>query len=121
MKNSLTSSNSANEFSSTIFNTNSFKHNRKKLRMIKCKKHKIKINETKILTIIDSKAEINLISNAFAKKFKLISFNVFICEIMIIDNNRIKFYDVYFVRLEISNENDISRFFHESFLEVDLS
>ena len=89
--------------------------------MIKCKKHKIKINETKILTIIDSKTEINLISNVLAKKLKLISFNVFICEIMIIDNNRIKFYDVYFVRLEVSNENDINRFFHESFLEIDLS
>ena len=121
MKNFLTNSSSENEFSSTIFSTNSFKHNRKKLRMTKCKKHKIKINETKILTIIDSKAEISLISNGLAKKLKLVSFNVSICQIMIIDNNRIKFYDVYFVRLKVSNENDISRFFHESFLEIDLS
>ena len=121
VKNSLTSNNNKNEFSSTIFSTNNSKRRRKKFRMIKCIKHKIKINDEKILTIIDSKTEINLISNVFVKKFKLVSFNVFICEIMTIDNMRIKFYDVYFVRLEISNENDINRFFNENFLKIDLS
>ena len=121
MKNILTSNSSENEFSSTISSIKSVRRRQRKLRMIKCSKHKIKINDIEIFAVIDSKAEISLISNAFAKKLKLVSFNVSSCEVMIVNNLRIKFYDVYFVRLEISNENDISRFFNESFLEVDLS
>ena len=89
--------------------------------MIKCNKHTIKINDIEIFAIVNSKTKINLINNVFFKKFKLISFNVFTCEIIIVNNFRIKSYDVYFVRLEISNENDINRFFNENFLKVDLS
>ena len=121
MKNILTSNNNENEFSSTIFSIKSVKRRQRKLRMIKCSKHTIKINDIEIFAIVDSKAKISLINNVFAKKFKLISFNVFTCEIIIVNNFRIKSYDVYFVRLEISNENDINRFFNENFLKVDLS
>ena len=121
MKNTLTNNNNENEFSSTISNIKNFDERRRKLRMIKCNKHTIKINDIEIFAIVDSKTKINLINNVFVKKFKLISFNVFTCEIMIVNNFRIKSYDVYFVRLKISNENDINRFFNESFLKVDLS
>ena len=120
MKNILTNNNNENEFSSTIFSIKNVKRRQRKLHMIKCSKHKIKINDIEIFAIIDSKAKVNLINNVLVKKLKLISFNISSCEIMIVSNLRIKFYDVYFVRLEISNENDINRFFNESFLEVDL-
>ena len=121
MKNILTNNNNENEFSSTIFNIKNVKRRQRKLRMIKCNKHTIKINDIEIFAIVDSKTKINLINNVFVKKFKLILFNVFTCEIMIVSNFRIKSYDVYFVQLKISNENDINRFFNENFLKIDLS
>ena len=94
--------------------------------MTKCNKIEITIKnstkeDVKIYAFLDSKAEISLISNILAKKFKLVSFDVSSCEIMIIKHNRIKFYDVYFVQIEISNANEVSRFFNESFLKVDLN
>ena len=119
-KNFLTSNNNDDEFFSTNFNNVISKRRRKKLRMIKCDKIKIKINDIEIFAIINSKTKINLINNVFVKKFKLILFDVFFCEIMIFDNNQLKIYEIYFVRLEISNENDVNRFFNENFLEIDL-
>ena len=120
MKNLLTNNNSDDEFSSTTFSKTIIKRRRKKFRMIKCDKIKIKTNDNEILAIMNSKAKINLISNVLAKKLKLVSFNVSFCEIMTFDNNQLKFYDVYFVRLKVSNENDVNRFFNENFLEVNL-
>ena len=120
MKNSLTSNSNDDEFFSTSFNDIISKRRRKKFRTIKCDKIKIKINDSEIFAIMNSKAEINLISNVFAKKFKLILFDVFFCEIMTLGNNQLKIYEIYFVRLEVPNENDVNRFFNENFLEVDL-
>ena len=120
MKNSLTNNNNSDEFSSTNFNKTFVKRRRKKFRTTKCDKIKIKINDNEIFAIMNSKAKINLINNVLVKKFKLILFDVSFCEIMILNNNQLKIYDVYFVRLEVSNENDVNRFFNENFLEVDL-
>ena len=120
VKNLLTSNNSDDEFFSTSFSDIINKRRRKKFRTIKCDKIKIKINDNEILAVMNSKTKINLINNVFAKKFKLILFDVFFCEIMIFDSNQFKIYEIYFVRLKVSNENDVSRFFNESFLKVDL-
>ena len=120
MKNLLTSNSNDDEFFSTNFSDIINKLRRKKFRTIKCDKIKIKINDNEILAIMNSETEINLINNVFVKKFKLILFDVFFCEIMIFDNNQLKIYEIYFVRLEISNENDVNRFFNENFLKVDL-
>ena len=71
-------------------------------------------------TIMNSKAKINLINNIFAKQFELKLFNVFNCETMIIDNHFFKIYDVYFVQFEMQNENDVNRFFNDSFIKTNL-
>ena len=94
--------------------------------MIKCNKTDVKIKNTNdrevvIYAILNSEAKISLISNVFAKKLKLVSIDVSSYDVMILDRNRLKFYDVYFVRMKIENERDISRFFNESFLEIDLN
>ena len=125
-KNSLTHSSSDDEFFTTNFTDINIKQRSKKLAVTKCNKIEITIKnstkeDVKIYAFLDSEAEISLINNILVKKFKLISFDVFSCEIMIIEHNRIKFYDVYFVQIEISNANEVSRFFNESFLEVDLN
>ena len=103
------------------------KRRRKKLRMTKCKKTMIKINKKsneknklKFETIMNSKTKINLINNIFAKQFELESFNVSSCEAVIIDNHFFKIYDVYFVQFEMQNENDVNRFFNDSFIETNL-
>ena len=120
MENFLTNNNNDDEFLSTNFNNIIIRRRRKKFRTIKCDKIKIKINDNEIFAIMNSKAKINLINNVLVKKFKLILFDVSFCEIMILNNNQFKIYDVYFVRLKISNENDVNRFFNESFLKIDL-
>ena len=121
MKNSLTNDNNNDEFFATNFIDNNNKRNSTKFHMIKIKKIMIKINKVEILIVFDSKAEINLINNVFAKKFKLISINVSSCKTMILNHNQLKFYEVYFVRFEIKNVKNNNRFFNESFLEVDLN
>ena len=104
------------------------KRRRRKFRMIKCKKTMIKINKKsneknklKFETIMNSKAKISLINNILAKQFELKSFNVSNCETMTIDNHFFKIYDVYFVQFEMQNENDMNRFFNDSFLETNLT
>ena len=109
-KNLLTNNHNDDEFFSTNFNNVINKRRRKKFRMIKCDKIKIKINDIEIFAIINSKTKINLINNVFVKKFKLILFDVSFCEITTFDNNQFKIYEIYFVSLEISNENDVNRF-----------
>ena len=105
----------------------SVKRRRRKFRMTKCKKTMIKINKKsdeksklEFETIMNSKAEISLINNIFVKQLELESFNVFSCEAMTIDNHFFKIYDVYFVQFEMQNENDVSRFFNDSFIETNL-
>ena len=125
-KNFLIHNNNDDEFFTTNFIDINIKQRSKKLAVTKCNKIEISIkNSTKknveIYAFLDSEAEISLINNIFVKKFKLVSFDVSNCEIMIIEHNRIKFYDVYFVQIEISNANEINRFFNESFLEIDLN
>ena len=120
VKNFLTSNSNDDEFFSTSFNDIINKRRRKKFRTIKCDKIKIKINDNEIFAIMNSETKINLINNVFVKKFKLVLFDVSFCEIMTFGNNQLKIYEIYFVRLEISNENDVNRFFNENFLEVDL-
>ena len=120
VKNFLTSNNNNDEFSSTSFNKIFVKRRRKKFRTTKCDKIKIKIHDNEIFAIMNSKTEISLINNVFVKKFKLVLFDVSFCEIMTLDNNQFKIYDVYFVRLKVSNENDVNRFFNENFLKIDL-
>ena len=120
VKNFLTSNSSDDEFFSTSSSDIISKRRRKKLRTTKCDKIKIKINDSEILAVMNSKAEINLISNVLVKKLKLVLFDVSLCEIMTFDSNQLKIYEIYFVRLEVSNENDVNRFFNESFLKVDL-
>ena len=115
--------------SSTIdIEIKSVKRCRKKLRMTKCKKTIIKINKRsneknklEFETVMNSEAKINLISNVLAKQFELESFNVSNCETMTIDNYSIKSYDVYFVQFEMQNENDVNRFFNDSFLKTNLA
>ena len=106
----------------------SVKRRRKKFRMTKCKKTMIKINKKsdeksklEFETIMNSEAEISLINNIFVKQFELKSFNVFSCETVTIDNHFLKIYDVYFVQFEVQNENDVNRFFNDSFLETNLT
>ena len=103
----------------------SVKRRRRKLRMTKCKRTTIKIdresNEKDKLefeAVMNSEAEINLINNVFAKQLKLESFNVSSCEAVTIDNHSFKIYDVYFVQFEVQDENDVNRFFNDSFLET---
>ena len=120
MEDTLTSSSSGDESSSTTSSTKSAKRRQRKLRMAKCSKHTVKVNGTETLAVVDSGAEVSLISNALAKKLKLVPSNVPTCEAMAVGNLRIKSYGVYFVRLEVPDENGTSRFFNESFLGVDL-
>ena len=121
MKNSLTDDNNNDEFFATNFINNNNKRSSKKFHMIKIKKIIIKINNVEILIVFNSKAKINLISNVFVKKFKLISINVSSCETMILNHNQLKFYDIYFVRFKIKNVKNNNRFFNENFLKVDLN
>ena len=104
------------------------KRRRKKLRMTKCKKTIIKINKKsneksklEFETIMNSETKINLINNTFVKQFELKSFSVSSCETMTIDNHFFKIYDVYFVQFEVQNENDVNRFFNDSFLKTNLT
>ena len=121
MKNLLTNDNNNDEFFATNFIDNNNKKISKKFHVIKIKKIIIKINNVKILIVFDSKAKINLINNIFVKKFKLISINVSFCEIIILNHNQFKFYEIYFVRLKIKNIKNNSRFFNENFLKVNLN
>ena len=89
--------------------------------MIKINKRSNEKSKLEFETIMNSKTEINLINNVLVKQFELKLFNVFNCETMTIDNHSIKSYDVYFVQFEMQNENDVSRFFNDSFLETNLA
>ena len=104
------------------------KRRRRKFRMIKCKKTMIKINKKsdeksklKFETVMNSETKINLINNILVKQLELKSFNVSSCETMTIDNHFLKIYNVYFVQFEVQNENDVSRFFNDNFLETNLT
>ena len=117
----------SNEFTTIIIEIKSVKRRRRKLRMTRCKRTTIKIdkrfdekNKLKFEVVMNSKAEISLISKTFAKQLELESFNVSSCEAVIIENHSIKNYEVYFVQFEIQDENDVSRFFNDSFLETNL-
>ena len=121
MKNSLTDNSNNDEFFATNFINNNNKRNRRKFVIIKIKKIIMKINNVDIHAIFDSKTKINLISNAFVKIFKLISINVSSCEIMTLNHNQFKFYEVYFVQFEIKDIKSNSRFFNENFLKIDLN
>ena len=119
---------SLDESSTIDIEIRNVKRRRRKLRMTKCKKTMIKIdkrsnekNKLEFEAIMNSEAEINLISNVLAKQLELESFNVSSCETMTIDNHSIKSYDVYFVQFEMQNENDVNRFFNDSFLETNLA
>ena len=108
---------------------NKERRRRKKFRELvirKCVKTKINIqeedqtwNESK--AVLDTKAEINLISQAYAKKLNLRRSEVLNCDAITVDRHRLKTYDVYFVQLEVPNVNGTSRFFEESFLTVNLN
>ena len=88
--------------------------------------NKQKVNrkkKRKFETIINSKAKINLISNALAKQFKLISIDVLNnCNASAIESKRsLKNYEIYFVTFEIQNENEINRFFNDNFIKTNCS
>ena len=117
----------SNEFITIIIEIKSVKRRRRKFRMTKCKRTTIKINKKfeeknklKFEVVMNSKAKINLINKTFAKQFELKSFNVSSCEAVIIKNHFIKNYEIYFVQFEIQDENDVNRFFNDSFLETNL-
>ena len=120
MEDPLTSSSSGDESSSTSSSDTTSKRRRKKLRTAKCDKIKVKANGSEVLAVMDPGAEVSLISNALAKKLKLVLSDVPPCEAMALGSNQLKTYGVYFVRLEVPDENGVSRFFNESFLGVDL-
>ena len=129
-KNSITDDridSSSNEFNTLIIEIKNAKRRFRKLRTIKCKKTKIKINKAfdeknklKFEVVMNSRAEISLIDQKLAKRLELKSFNVSSCETVIIKNNSLKNYEVYFVQFEIQNENDVNRFFNDSFLDTNL-
>ena len=129
-KNSITNDRidlNSNEFNTFIIEIKNAKRRHRKFRMIKCKKTKIKMNKTfdeknklKFEIVMNSKAKINLINQKFAKRLELESFNVSSCETVIIKNNSLKNYEIYFVQFEVQNENDVNRFFNDSFLETNL-
>ena len=117
-----------NEFFTIDIEIKSVKRRRRKFRMTKCKKITIKIdkkfdekNKLKFEIVMNSRTKINLINNTFAKQLELISFNVSSCEAIVIKNHSLKNYEIYFVQFEIQNENDVSRFFNDSFLETNLA
>ena len=118
----LTSNNfNFDEFSMIDFINSNFIRNFKRFKMFKYNKINLKIKNIEIYTILNFETKINLINNIFIKNFKLISFNVFNCDAIILNNNKFKFYNVYFVQLKISNENDTNRFFNKNFLKIDLN
>ena len=129
-KNSITNDRidlNSNEFNTLIIEIKSAKRRFRKLRMIKCKKTKIKVDRTfdeknklKFEVVMNSKTKINLINQKLVKRLELKSFNVSSCETVIIENNSFKNYEIYFVQFEVQNENDVSRFFNDSFLETNL-
>ena len=129
-KNSITNDridSNSNEFNTFIIEIKNAKRRFRKFRTIKCKKTKIKIDRTfdeknklKFEIVMNSKTEINLIDQKFAKRLELKSFNVSSCETMIIENNSFKNYEIYFVQFEVQNENDVNRFFNDSFLDTNL-
>ena len=117
----------SNEFITIIIEIKSVKRRRRKLRMTKCKRTTIKINKKfekksklKFEVVMNSETKINLINKTLAKQFELKSFNVSNYEAVIIENHSIKNYEVYFVQFEIQDENDVNRFFNDSFLETNL-
>ena len=118
---------SSNEFTTIIIEIKNVKRRRRKLRMTKCKRTTIKINKKfdkksklKFEIVMNSKTKINLINKILVKQFELESFNVSNCEAMIIENHFIKNYEIYFVQFEIQDENDVNRFFNDSFLKTNL-
>ncbi|KAG6986622.1 structure-specific endonuclease subunit SLX1 [Physcia stellaris] len=119
---------SLDESSTTDTETKSAKRRRRKLRMAKCKKTMVKVNKRpgekdklKFEAVMDPGTEISLISNTLAKQLGLEPSNVPNCEAMTIDNHPLKTYDVYFVQFEVQDENDVNRFFNDSFIETDLT
>ena len=116
------------EFSATDIETKSAKRRRRKLRMAKCKKTMIKMNKgfgekdkLEFEVVMNSEAEISLISHTLAKQLELKLFNVPNCEAVTIENHPFKSYEIYFVQFEVQDENDVSRFFNDSFLGTDLT
>ena len=122
------------DFDTTFSNMNKNHANKEKKRrkkfkefvIRKCVKIKINIQEENQIwneskTIFDTKTKINLINQVYAKKLNLRRFEILSCDAITIDRHRLKTYDVYFVQLEVSNVNDTSRFFEESFLVVNLN
>ena len=106
------------EFFTIFIEIKNVKRCRKKFRIIECKRTIIKINAQKFDIILNSKAKINLINNIFVKQFKLMFFHVFNCQIINVNDNSLKIYDVYFIQFEIKNENEINRFFNNNFLKT---
>ncbi|KAG7001976.1 hypothetical protein G7Y79_00030g065090 [Physcia stellaris] len=101
---------------------------RKKFRELvirKCVKAKVNIqgenkawNESR--AVLDTGAEVNLISHAYAKKLNLRRSEALGCDAITVGSHRLKTYGVYFVQLEVPDVKETSRFFEESFLAVDL-
>ena len=92
MKNFLTNNNNSHEFFVTNFVNNNINNCSKKFRIIKYNNIKIKIKNSinknvKLYAILNLKTKINLINIVFIKKFKLISFNIFNYEIIILKHN----------------------------------
>ena len=118
---------SSNESSTPTIETKSAKRRLKKLRTAKCKRTKVKVDRApgeksklKFEAVMDSGAEISLINQKLAKRLELEPSNVPSCEAVTIENNPLKNYEIYFVQFEVQNENDVSRFFNDSFLGTDL-
>ena len=109
------------EFSTISIEFKNVKRRRKKFRIIECKRTIIKINAQEIEIMLNSKAKVNLINNILAKQLKLMLFHVFNCQTINVNNHLLKIYDVYFVQFEIKDENDVSRFFNDNFLETNLA
>ena len=110
-----------NEFSTTFIELKSVKRRRRKLRITECKRTIVKIDAQEIEIMLNSEAKINLINNILVKQLKLVLFHVSNCQAIDVNNHFLKIYDVYFVQFEVKNENDVSRFFNDSFLETDLA
>ena len=70
---------------------------------------------------LDSDAEVNLISRAFAKLLNLVPSHDEGCDLRVVGGSPLKTHGVYFVRFEAIDIDGVSRFFEESFLAVDMS
>ena len=88
----------------------------KKLKIVKFMHIKIIIVEHRIIALLNSNNEINLISHRFAKQINLTFDMKKTITLFIINDKRVNTYDVHFLNLKVNDKHAHIRYFHEFFL-----